>query len=216
MKDKYIIRHLPEGMGAFRLRGIFDPKALPEIWAKTDEARIDSYPWGGEYRPECAARVGWNASGLHVLMYAREAVIRAKETRIGGDICHDSCLEFFVGFDEASLTYVNCECNPKSVMHIGLGQSRYDRTICAEIPAGFEPSHSEHNGAWWAVGYTIPADFIREHFGVTLSAGMVLRGNFYKCGDMTEHPHYGMFKPYDLPKPDFHRPELFADLVADI
>ena len=32
-------------------------------------------------------------------------------------------------------------------------------------------------------------------------------------GDMTGHIHYCMFKPYDTPKPDYHRPEQFAAMV---
>ena len=40
-----------------------------------------------------------------------------------------------------------------------------------------------------------------------------VRGNFYKCGDLSAHVHYCMFKPYNTPKPDYHRPEQFASLA---
>ena len=32
-------------------------------------------------------------------------------------------------------------------------------------------------------------------------------------GDLTGHIHYCMFKPYDTPKPDYHRPEQFASML---
>jgi hypothetical protein len=39
-----------------------------------------------------------------------------------------------------------------------------------------------------------------------------MTGNFYKCGDLTACPHYGMWTPYALPAADFHRPELFGEI----
>ena len=40
-----------------------------------------------------------------------------------------------------------------------------------------------------------------------------IRANFYKCGDKTAHPHYLSWSPIDTPKPDFHRPEFFGELI---
>jgi hypothetical protein len=40
-----------------------------------------------------------------------------------------------------------------------------------------------------------------------------IRANFYKCGDLTAHPHFLSWNPIDLPKPDFHRPEFFGTLT---
>jgi hypothetical protein len=43
-----------------------------------------------------------------------------------------------------------------------------------------------------------------------------MRGNFYKCGDGTALPHYGMFKGYfDVAAPDYHRPERFIPFVTE-
>lgn len=67
--------------------------------------------------------------------------------------------------------------------------------------------------------YTLPADLLARSFGVTLTPGLTMRGNFYKCGDRTEKAHYGMWRAYDravVPKPDFHRPELVCAAHAGI
>ncbi len=61
--------------------------------------------------------------------------------------------------------------------------------------------------------YKFLGNFLKEHFGVTPAAGQAMRGNFYKCGDLSAHVHYCMFKPYNTPKPDYHRPEQFASLA---
>ena len=212
MRNDYELKYL-EGVNALPLSGEFDPAALPEPWKGLNEARLDACPWGGEYRPACCARVGWNESGIHVLMYAKEPEIRAEVTEIGGAVCTDSCLEFFLAPDAEKPLYVNCEVNPLCVMHIGLGEGRHGRTVLKAIPEGFNATHSDHNGGWWAVSYTIPAAFLKEHFGVTPAAGQQMRGNFYKCGDLSAHVHYCRFKPYNTPKPDYHRPEQFASLA---
>ena len=39
-----------------------------------------------------------------------------------------------------------------------------------------------------------------------------LLGNFYKCGDATEMPHYLSWNPIQTERPDFHRPEFFGEL----
>jgi hypothetical protein len=40
-----------------------------------------------------------------------------------------------------------------------------------------------------------------------------MRGNFYKCGDKTIHPHYGCWSPIELPKPDFHCSDFFGEII---
>ena len=216
MSIKYVINQLPEDISRMLLDGEFSPERIAEPWLCLNEAKLTSNPWlhlDSDYMPECAARVGWNTKGLHVLMYAKEPVIRAQETTVGGDIYLDSCLEFFLSPHADQLKYVNCEMNPLAVMHIGIGESRYDRTVFYQIPEGFQPVSSKHNGKWWAVSYTIPTGFLQEYFDFVPHSGAHVRGNFYKCGDRERHVHHVMLHPYDIEKPDYHRPELFADLM---
>ncbi|MDD6236825.1 MAG: carbohydrate-binding family 9-like protein, partial [Clostridiales bacterium] len=40
-----------------------------------------------------------------------------------------------------------------------------------------------------------------------------LRGNFYKCGDKTKHPHFGMWNPINNEFPDFHLPQFFGRII---
>ena len=216
MNVKYVINKLPDDIFRMPLEGEFTPNQILEPWLSLQEAKLESNPWlklDSDYLPKCAARVGWNANGIHVLMYAEEPVIRAEETTIGGDIYLDSCLEFFLSPNAKELKYVNCEINPLAVMHIGIGDGRYGRNVFVQIPAGFNPVSSKHEGGWWAVSYTIPVSFLKEHFAFVPQSGAHVRGNFYKCGDRERHPHHVMLHPYDIEKPDYHRPELFADML---
>ena len=36
---------------------------------------------------------------------------------------------------------------------------------------------------------------------------------FYKCGDETEFKHRGMWNIINNPKPDFHLPEYFGNII---
>ena len=41
--------------------------------------------------------------------------------------------------------------------------------------------------------------------------GQTWRGNFYKCGDHTSHPHWASWSPIGE-QLDFHQPEFFGEL----
>lgn len=218
MDKKYLIQRLPSGCTRMPLEGEFHPEGIPAPWNALSEACLDQFPWfdlDSDYTPACSARVGWNEEGIHVLMYANEPVIRAVETQTGGDIYLDSCQEFFLSPVEGTLKYVNCEVNALAIMHIGIGESRYDRRVYSCIPDGFNPVHSLHCGAWWAVSYTLPTAFLQENFGFTPRSGAKMKGNFFKCGDRELRNHHGMYHAFSCEKPDHHRPELFADMELE-
>ncbi len=218
MSKIYRIGRLPEGIGRYELTGVFRPEDLSAPFSALEEAYLLEFPWDENgYRPDTRARMGWNSDGLHVLMYANEPEIRAVETRTGGDVYLDSCMELFLMPKEGNDLYFNCEVSPRPTVHLGIGVERHGRTVYrGELPEGMNVVSSKHEGGWWAVSYTIPASFLREVFGAELASGQNLRGNFYKCADGTAAPHYGMFKGYfDVPAPDYHRPERFADFVTE-
>ena len=68
----------------------------------------------------------------------------------------------------------------------------------------------------WTVEAFFTLDFIGKTFGKTeFSRGEVLKGNFYKCGDKTAIPHFGMWSPIDSEKPNFHQPQFFGEMVIE-
>ena len=63
----------------------------------------------------------------------------------------------------------------------------------------------------WGVELSIPLDLIfREHKPVFPQA---LLANFYKCADKTKKPHFLSWQPISLPKPNFHCPAFFGEIV---
>ncbi|MNL73189.1 hypothetical protein D3C87_1986170 [compost metagenome] len=43
-------------------------------------------------------------------------------------------------------------------------------------------------------------------------ANQKFKGNFYKCGDKLEQPHYLSWSPIHLPHPQFHAIDFFGNI----
>ncbi|MDL2206474.1 carbohydrate-binding family 9-like protein [Eubacteriales bacterium OttesenSCG-928-N13] len=181
---------------------------------KPDDAWVACYPWPMGYEPKVRAQLTWSEHGLHVAMTAWEQTIVAKEWRMGGMVCQDSCMEFFFQpMPESDARYINIELNPLGVMHIGIGAARQGRTVIMEYPEGMRPEIQIIAGECWTARYTIRTDWLSSLFpGWAPREGMRMRGNFFKC-DETIHPHFGCWHPVHTKEPDFHTPDDFGELL---
>lgn len=63
--------------------------------ARMEEGRIALAPWGAEYRPDARFYIGWQDDRLIVHLRAYEVNPVADVTERNGNVCCDSCLEFF-------------------------------------------------------------------------------------------------------------------------
>lgn len=194
-----------------------------ENWHEnTSPAIVDNFPWAGsgtnEYRPITAAKMAVCDDSLLVFMDSSETGIRAEERGCSGKVHTDSCMEFFLMPDpENSNQYLNWEFNPAGAMCLGIGTCRYDRHAIQDdnYLDLFQVKPLIHaNG--WSIEYRISFVFLRSCFAsLDLKPGYAMRGNFYKCGDKTIHPHFACWSPIDLPKPDFHCPGFFGVLSLE-
>lgn len=213
---QYVIRKLTDN----QIPAESGIKQLFGIPAPLNEAPINHFPWDvNGYRPQSGAFVGWDDTGLHVWLYALETDLRAEVTAFCGRVCSDSCLEFFFQPDpDHSDLYVNYECSPRPCVYLATGASGHNRKEPASLPSGLEPVSAIVPGHGWCVRYTVTSSWLREAFGVQLTSGYKMRGNFFKCGNLTAHPHYGVWSPIDVqvhPKPDFHLSEYFSELLLE-
>ncbi len=209
-----MIERLPQGVGLPELSG-----ELSGAWARCPVAEIGNYIWDENgYMPRAQARVMYSDAGLFVYMCAWEDEVRA-EADMCGMISQDSCLEFFVQPNVDVPRYANVEMNPLGNFMCGIGRNRYGRFEAKKLPLEcMEICHSVSDaakfcGPKWEIAYTLPADWLKLWFDAKLASGVKMRGNFYKCGDLTRYEHYGMWNPVQSDTPDFHRPESFGELV---
>ncbi|MBQ8016189.1 MAG: hypothetical protein IJ264_08415 [Clostridia bacterium] len=73
----------------------------------------------------------------------------------------------------------------------------------------------EENGEKaWGYEIFIPDSLVSSLYGVEHHTNECrMKGNFYKCGDGTDFPHYGAHFPVKTENPDFHRPEYFGNIT---
>ena len=175
------------------------------------------YPVGNGYEPRTTAAVIWiPGEGLRARMRCWETDPKAEEKTEDGDVYKDSCMEFFLNCaPEKGEYYLNLEGNAAGTLHCKYGRDRYERKALSEIGVGLRPEAvSRILPDRWEIDYFIPIGLIRAVFGKSVFApGDRLTGNFYKCGDETALPHFGMWSPVRAEKLDFHLPAFFGDLV---
>ena len=186
-------------------------------WEKAEIGFVDKEPWTKNLfpSPKTTFKLLRGPEGLSVLMHTEETNLRAVECE-NGDVCNDSCMEFFYKPSPWDTRYFNFEVNPKGTMHLGLGADRFDRVMITEREALDIVTVVDNKG--WSVKYYIPDSLINEWFPdeERLSSGnksRIVRANFYKCGDKTEKPHYAAWSNIDTELDDFHVPDFFGALV---
>lgn len=177
---------------------------------------LQEAPWEG-YRevPRTSVCVSYSDTGFHLRFVSYETRLRAVETKHNTPVCCDSCVEAFLQFSPATDPhYINIEINPNAAVYCAVRTSREDATLMSDEAIERLAVHTTVFSDRWETELCIPVDFIREYIPTYRHGeGSMLRANFYKCGDMTETPHYGAFAPIQWQTPDFHRPEFFADFL---
>ncbi len=186
-------------------------------WDAVQKANIDTYKWAdGGYTPTAYAQcVLLKDVGLCVKMTAFEENPRAVYKKFNDPVYTDSCLEFFAAFDPESDRYVNIEMNSLGTSLATL-RTKDGRITELDKLIGVPKIEVAVNSDRWSVELKLTFDEIAVLFpNVTLKSGSVFRGNFYKCGDETEVPHFGMWNEIILDKPSFHQPDFFGKFIVE-
>ena len=187
------------------------------VWDDIPKAEIASYTWGNEYTPKAYAQLAMvNGKGFVLKMTAFEEAPLTRYTQYGEPVYTDSCLEFFVSFNPNSPLYMNFEMNSAGAFLSAIRTDRKNKTPIDKIVTRLPNVISEKKDGVWYVEVEFSFEFIEELFGnCAFGNGYVFKGNFYKCGDETEIPHFGSWSPINWEKPDFHRPEFFGSFIIN-
>lgn len=180
-----------------------------------EKAVISNYKWTEGYAPEAFAQLLYiKDKGFALKMTAVESEPRAVYSNYNDPVYKDSCLEFFVNFDNGD-KYLNFEMNSNGAFLAAVRTDRYNKTAIDELAPLPEVKVEKCENAW-TVSVFFSNEFIEKTFGkIDIKSGYSFKGNFYKCGDDTDIPHFGMWSPVDNETPDFHRPEFFGDLIVE-
>ncbi len=184
-------------------------------WNEIEKAEITSYTWGKEYMPKAYGQlVMVNGKGFALKMTAYEQNPLARYTEYNSPVYTDSCLEFFASFNNNSPLYINFEMNSNGAYLSAVRTERKNKTPIDKIVTEMPVVHVEKGEGYWSVEVEFSFALIEELFGqCTFGNGYTFGGNFYKCGDETEIPHFGSWSHITAEKPDFHRPEFFGTFI---
>ena len=186
-------------------------------------AAIDQLNWAAAfpYQPITSFHIGYADDGIYIKYDVHGSMLRAIYTNDQDPVYEDSCVEFFCKRPDSEY-YMNFEFN---CIGTCLAAKRKKRK---EDVQRFSPDemklierHSslgrraflEMKGKFaWNLVVKIPFSLLGFAKGEMPD---MLLGNFYKCADGTESPHYLSWAPIHTEKPDFHRPEFFGELLFD-
>ena len=176
------------------------------------------------HRPLAQAKLQYDQQSVYVVFRVQDRYVRSVVTEYQGGVCTDSCVEFFFtpGADLAE-GYFNIEVNCGGNLLFTHRMAR-DQDVIAVHPADAEALSVAHtlpprvepeiaHPVTWQVAYRVPVAIIAKYAPATPPArGATWRANFYKCADLSSHPHWLTWAPVAWPKPDFHRKEFFGTL----
>lgn len=175
------------------------------------EEMIRDVPWGSTYTPDTRFRgIFVEKEGFLFRLTCFETNPRAEHKESWGEVCEDSCLELFLNFaPEKTDSYINFEMNAIGSYLFGTGKDRYDRE---ELHTAVMPTvEAKILDDRWEVTLFIPLETVFALYGkIDFVPGYTFRGNAFKCGDLTESPHYLAWAPMQRDAMDFHRSDRFG------
>ncbi len=192
----------------YRIRSRAELDALPRL-------PVDQFRWLEGCCPQTWAQAALlEGEGFLFQMTCREDRPKALYTAPDSPVCRDSCMECFVNFaPERDGRYLNLEANALGTLHCKLGPGRAGRTALRDLGVPLPTVSARTGEGEWRLCFFVPLACVEALYGpCAFPPGSVIRANFYKCGDETAKPHYGMWNPVETETPDFHRPEFFGEL----
>jgi hypothetical protein len=169
------------------------------------------------YLPVVAVDVARSDLSLYIRFFVKGNSLKAVYLDDGSPVHEDSCVEFFMKkTDEDS--YMNFEFNCIGTCDASRRTSRDKKASLSKKEYSQIRRYSslerkeirEKKGVhWWELAVAIPLRLMGLDPG---DLPEKILGNFYKCADETDSPHYVSWNPVDTPAPDFHRPDFFGKL----
>ncbi|NLI52851.1 MAG: hypothetical protein GX417_00845 [Clostridiales bacterium] len=185
------------------------------------EFRISYYRPEGAIGPDTRGQLlCLPGEGLEVSMWCREEHPRAVCRNPNDPVHTDSCMEAFIDCfpDLPQYGYVALEMNANGAAHCSFGTGRQTRGYVADRglphPEVAIDRIEREGDSWWRATCLLRTSLLEALYerSCDFSPGHRMRGNFYKCGDHTESPHWGSWA--EVERVDFHAPHLFGELIV--
>jgi len=177
------------------------------------------------HRPRVEVKSLWVNDGIYVFFRVHDKYIRSLRVDYQGNVCRDSCVEFFVE-PKSGKGYFNFEINCGGTMLLYYldypDKENGGIKLIEKVPISLAKTVRIYHSmpkivypevefeATWKVEYFIPFKLFEHYLGpLGRIAGQVWRANFFKCADDCSHPHWASWAPlHGINR--FHLPQYFA------
>ena len=195
-------------------------------WKDVEALRIvNAHIKGTRHQPKTELKLQYDADGIYGLFNVDDRYVRSIQTGFQGQVCKDSCVEFFFELPGAGYFNLEMNCGAGSLLYYirdntRTGHGFADMDVVPDehmmllkkfhtMPDVVEPE--QVGDVNYRVGFFFPFELIRKYADIKQpKAGTIWRMNAYKCGDATSHPHWISWNPVRVL--NFHRPEDFGVL----
>lgn len=196
-------------------------------WSQADTLEIaDFRPESSDHRPRTLARLLYDENGFFGIFHVWDQYVRCAHNGYGAPTHLDSCVELFLqpGSGEG---YFNFEfscggsllcsyiVDPRRVPGGFRDYSPFPEAevrqvaIYHSMPSIVDPEIVEPTE--WVLEFFVPFTMLESWVGpIGHLSGKEWRGNLYKCGDETSHPHWASWSHVD--ELNFHLPRCFGTL----
>ncbi|MHC8950185.1 carbohydrate-binding family 9-like protein [Sphingobacterium hungaricum] len=192
--------------------------AYQNLLSAVDWNALNIANWEALYpdRPKVDFQIAHNNKAIVLHYTVEEQFIKAQYVRPNEAVWEDSCVEFFISFDNKE-HYYNLEFNPLGTGLIGYGTSdkQNRKRLSAEdirTLETFTSVTSTLSAKRWSMVLVIPLSVFSQSSIDSLS-GNEFHANFYKCGDNLPNPHFISWTKIDNGTPNFHLPEYFGSIL---
>lgn len=198
-----------------------DISAVAAQLSEIEKNRLDYAPWQEKYpcKPEVQFAIAYGVNHLYLHYAVKEPVVQAAHGKTNSPVYRDSCVEFFVSFDNGD-SYYNLEFNCLGTVLAAFGKDRYSREFLPEdvlsqiqCQAVIRKEQSARL-VKWQLTVAIPFTTFLFHTLTSLQ-GQGCWANFYKCGDDLPEPHFLSWSNIQSSQPDFHLPQFFGRLLFE-
>lgn len=189
-------------------------ESLRFAFKELDWHHIQNAPWVSEYPyvPNVKFQIAYDETHLFLHYQVQEDFVKATYVRANENVWEDSCVEFFISFDNRQ-TYYNFEFNVLGTGLIGYGPAvKIERKRLSPEQIDTVDVYTQlkkvNGKKEWEISLIIP----KALFNDVEFEGNTFHANFYKCGDELPNPHFIAWNNIDLPNPNFHRPDFFGEI----
>lgn len=179
----------------------------------------NNWPQSYPYSPEVKVRLWHDNKSLFLNYLVKEKYVAAKIDYDNGKVSKDSCVEFFIAFDDEGYYNLEANCIGKILLSHRKGRKidvEYAtpdvlNTISRNPSLGTDPINCHEEINLWTLNLEIPLSVFFKH-DLKEFGGLTAKCNIYKCGDELPLPHFLSCFPIKTDSPDFHRPEFFGTI----